>query len=68
MKKIILFALTLILAGIIVSFNSTNIPLKSQTEYLYINGMKYVVIHSEGGIQVVNVTKDLLEIEYYKKR
>ena len=54
-------------AGVLLSFKITEIPLKSQTEYLYISGMKYVVIHSEGNIQVVNITKDLLEIEYYKK-
>lgn len=68
MKKTIIIALAFISVGVLLSFKITEIPLKSQTEYLYISGMKYVVIHSEGSIQVVNVTKDLLEIESYKKR
>ena len=68
MKKTVIIALAFISVGVLLSFKITEIPLKSQTEYLYISGMKYVVIHSEGSIQVVNVTKDLLEIESYKKK
>jgi hypothetical protein len=69
MRKIIFSAFVIILFGIIVSFTTTkNVQAPTKTEIVYINGMKYVVFHSNGTIQVANVTKDLLEIEAYKRK
>lgn len=69
MKKIITIVLGISLFGIIVSFTTTkNVQAPTKTEIVYVNGMKYVVFHSNGTIQVANVTKDLLEIEAYKKK
>ena len=69
MKKIILSALVIILFGVIVSFTTAKtVEERTKTEIVYVNGMKYVVFHSNGTIQVANVTKDLLEIESYKRK
>ena len=69
MRKIIFSAFVIILFGIIVSFTTTkNVQVLTKTEIIYVNGMKYVVFHSNGTIQVANVTKDLLEIEAYKRK
>ena len=69
MKKIILSTLVIILFGIIVSFTTVKtVQERTKTEIVYVNGMKYVVFHSNGNIQVTNVTKDLLEIDFYKKK
>jgi hypothetical protein len=68
MKKIILSALVIILLGVIVSFTTAKaVQEPTKTEIVYVNGMKYVVFHSNGTIQVANVTKDLLEIDSYKR-
>ena len=69
MKKIIFSALVIILLGAIVSFTTAKaVQARTKTEIVYVNGMKYVVFHSNGTIQVANVTKDLLEIEAYKRK
>ena len=67
MKNIILSALVIILFGVIVSFTTAKtVQERTNTETVYVNGMKYVVFHSNGNIQVANVTKDLLEIDRLK--
>ena len=69
MKKIILSAIAITLLGVIVSFTKAiSVQEHTRTEIVYVNGMKYVVFHSNGSIQVANVTKDLLEIDFYKKK
>ena len=69
MKKIILSAFGVILLGGIVSFTTAkSVQERTKTETVYVNGMKYMVFHSNGNIQVVNITKDLLEIDAYKRK
>ena len=68
MKKIITIVLGVFLIGTIASVTTTkNVQTATKTETVYVNGMKYVVFHYNGNIQVVNVSKDLLEIAAYKK-
>jgi len=69
MKSITIAVFVFAIMLVILSFKSTNaIAPRLEKEYLYIEGMQYLVIHSEGNFQVVNVTKDLSEIKYYKKK
>ncbi|MGV8944886.1 MAG: hypothetical protein ACOH1N_00525 [Lutibacter sp.] len=69
MKKIIAIILGVVFFGVIVSFTTAKtIEERTKTETVYVQGMKYVIFHSNGTIQVANVTKDLLEIESYKKK
>jgi len=69
MKRITIAVFVFAMMLVTLSFKSSNvISPRLEKEYLYIEGMQYLVIHLEGNIQVVNVTKDLSEIKYYKKK
>jgi len=68
MKKTILITLAVVVICLIYSFTTAKtVQERTNTETVYVNGMKYVVFHSNGNIQVANVTKDLLEIDSLKK-
>ena len=68
MKKIIVIAFAVVVICLIYSFTTAQIIREqTKTETVYVNGMKYVVFHNGGSIQVVNVTKELLEIDYLKQ-
>jgi len=68
MKKTILITLAVVVICLIYSFTTAKtVQERTNTETVYVNGMKYVVFHSNGNIQVANVTKDLLEIDRLKK-
>ena len=67
MKKTILITLAVVVICLIYSFTTAKtFQERTNTETVYVNGMKYVVFHSNGNIQVANVTKDLLEIDRLK--
>ena len=67
MKKTILITLAVVVICLIYSFTTAKtVQERTNTETVYVNGMKYVVFHSNGNIQVANVTKDLLEIDRLK--
>ena len=67
MKKTILIFLAVSVIYLIISFTTDKtVQQRTNTEIVYVSGMKYVVFYNGSSIEVANVTKDLLEIDRLK--